>query len=66
MQGESIYSVKLTFAGEVGGTPLKAALTLATGSIGSMSQPSKAVILSYASQDAEAARRICEALWAVK
>ena len=27
-----------------------------------MSQPSKAVFLSYASQDAEAARRICEAL----
>ena len=27
-----------------------------------MSDPGKAVFLSYASQDAEAARRICEAL----
>ena len=27
-----------------------------------MNEPSKAVFLSYASQDAEAARRICEAL----
>ena len=27
-----------------------------------MSDPSKAVFLSYASQDADAARRICEAL----
>ena len=27
-----------------------------------MSEPSKAVFLSYASQDAEAARRICDAL----
>ena len=27
-----------------------------------MTEPSKAVFLSYASQDAEAARRICEAL----
>ena len=27
-----------------------------------MSEPSKAVFLSYASQDAEAARRLCEAL----
>ena len=27
-----------------------------------MSEPSRAVFLSYASQDAEAARRICEAL----
>ena len=27
-----------------------------------MSEPNKAVFLSYASQDAEAARRICDAL----
>lgn len=27
-----------------------------------MSEPGKAVFLSYASQDAEAAKRICEAL----
>jgi TolB-like protein len=38
------------------------ALTLAKGSTGSMSKPSKAVFLSYASQDAQAARRICDVL----
>ena len=55
-------SVKLPSAGKVGGTPSKAALTLPNGGIGAMSEPSKAAFLSYASQDAEAAARICDAL----
>ena len=38
------------------------ALTVTQGSIGAMTEPSKAVFLSYASQDAGAARRICESL----
>lgn len=44
--------------------PLTRLLRLATGSEESVTEPSRAVFLSYASQDAEVARRICEALQA--
>jgi TolB-like protein len=54
-------SGKLTFAGEVGGTP-QMVPSHGRGSDASMIDPARAVFLSYASQDAEAARRIADTL----
>jgi hypothetical protein len=54
-------SDKLTFAGEVGGPP-RGSPKPAPGSDASMTGPARAVFLSYASQDAEAARRIADTL----
>jgi TolB-like protein/tetratricopeptide (TPR) repeat protein len=48
--------------GEFGGTTLEGAPSDDRGSDASMTEASRAVFLSYASQDAAAARRICDAL----
>ena len=54
-------SVKLTLKARPA-APHRRRTGLSLGGVGPMGEPNKAVFLSYASQDAEAARRICEAL----
>jgi pimeloyl-ACP methyl ester carboxylesterase len=55
-------SDKLTLIARPPATPVTGFPGSRQGSNPSMTEPSRAVFLSYASQDAEAARRICEAL----